>query len=279
MVAVLPPTPSKPLRECAAEYIERGWSLIPIEPGGKRPPVLERVHDRERRYGWERHQTERATLRDVDGWLRRWPQMNLGIVTGVISGLAVLDLDGPEGRAALKATGVQPPVTLTAATPKGWHAYYAVREPCIRNAVGLVSRVDVRGEGGYVVAPPSLRPEGAYHWLNAVALEDAPAWLGDARLVRPAPSPSRAPLNGTTRERWAADVLTNGAPEGQRNQTATRLAGYLHSKGLPDDVIEALLLPWAARCTPALDELELRQVIGHVARYAVAPHDGGVLVL
>lgn len=96
----------------------------------------------------------------IRGWWDRWPQANLAIATGMVSKLWVLDFDGPEGMALLKdpvALGIvlHPPHVLTPGG--GAHLYFAwPKEGVVRNATRLRGLpVDVRGEGGYVVAPPS----------------------------------------------------------------------------------------------------------------------------
>ena len=68
------------------KYINLGWSIIPVEPKGKKPLIE-----------WKEFQTRRASEVELRSWLQKWPEMNLGIVTGNISNLVVVDLDGTMG--------------------------------------------------------------------------------------------------------------------------------------------------------------------------------------
>jgi hypothetical protein len=125
---------------------------------GKRPLVK-----------WEPYQLEPAHADQVDEWWRQWPDANVAIVTGVVSGLVVLDADGPEGVAALDALAV-PRRTWIARTGRGVHVFlrHPGGEVRIPNRAGLRPKLDVRGDGGYVVAVPSLHRSGrTYEWATA----------------------------------------------------------------------------------------------------------------
>jgi hypothetical protein len=108
----------------------------------------------------------------IRAWWEKWPDANIGIATGQASGLLVLDIDGADGLTALQRlrdlNGLLP-ATLTVATGRGLHLYYALRqgeEVRCSSSEGL----DVRGDGGYVVAPPSVHETGAvYRWVSPVA--------------------------------------------------------------------------------------------------------------
>jgi hypothetical protein len=79
-----------PCRKAALEYLVRGWSGIPIEGnGGRKKPLVK----------WQEFQERLATPEEVAGWWKKWPDANVGIVTGAISNLVVVDTDGPEGEA------------------------------------------------------------------------------------------------------------------------------------------------------------------------------------
>jgi hypothetical protein len=97
-------------------------------------------------------------------WWRRWPQANIGLVTGEVAD--VLDLDGPAGRAALRQAAADHDLRLEGPlvrTGSGWHLYVAPTGT--GNRAGLLAHVDWRGRGGYVVAPPSRHASGrGYRW-------------------------------------------------------------------------------------------------------------------
>ncbi len=144
--------------------------VFPCDPGGKRPLTPSGFWD--------------ATTDDhrVRAWWGRWPAANVGVPTGRRSGLLVLDVDqrggGPQSLAALEREHGPLPKTATGRTGGGgvhlFFRYPSGRE--VRNSAGVLGPgLDVRGEGGYVVVPPS-RTRGAYGWADRSPLADA-SWL------------------------------------------------------------------------------------------------------
>lgn len=178
----------------AKAYAQRGWRVLPIKPGEKRPPMA----------AWQdAATTDEAT---IDAW---WTQLykghGIGVATGKGSGIFVLDVDvsdqkaGDDTLADLIAAHGQLPDAPTVLTPSmGCHIYFALPEGMeIRNDASrrLGPGLDIRGEGGQVVAPPTTRAEGGYEWEDDSFLLDppqAPAWLL-ALLAAPAVAPSPAP--------------------------------------------------------------------------------------
>lgn len=134
-----------------------GWSLIPLQPGSKEPLMP-----------WKEYQTKKMTETELLQCLQKTPNMNLGLVTGPISGVVVIDLDGTIGL----AFGQQKKITssLVVMSGKGEQVYYKWTDG-IKNSVSKISDgVDIRGEGGYVVLPPSIHPNGRrYRWLKPLA--------------------------------------------------------------------------------------------------------------
>ena len=143
-----------------------------------------------------------------------------GIVTGAVSRIVVLDVDSPDGMESLKKYNLHLPPTPTVQTGGGGLHYY-FRHPgyhC-KNFTKKYPGIDFRGDGGYVVAPPSLHKSGNYYtWLIPPwdeELADAPDWLlnliekqGTGGKLRP--------------EEWKVDI-----PKGERNDELTRRAGSL----------------------------------------------------
>jgi len=122
---------------------ELGFALFPVQPGGKQPAS-----------GFAPHGCKSAT-RDA-ARLLEWsndPALNIGIATGQPSGVIVLDLDSLDAQAEAISRGL--PATLAVATPRGRHLYFRHHGGAVRNRAGLFPGADIRGEGGYVVAPGS----------------------------------------------------------------------------------------------------------------------------
>jgi len=179
-------------------------------------------------------------------WWHRWPEGNVGIATGPESGLVVLDVDprhgGDEALAELEAKHGKLPETVEALTGGGGrHIFFAHPAQHVGNSASQLGRgLDVRGSGGYVVAPPSVHASGrAYEWEgssrpNEVAVAPMPPWLLERIASMPQATPgARAPGEGTTSWR---KFFCEPWPEGERNMRAARAAGYLLRSGL-DPVI------------------------------------------
>jgi len=146
---------------CAA----RGWPVHPLAPRSKAGTVEE----------WGTAASTDPTV--IRAWWRQSPDANIGVVTGQRSGLLVLDVDGPEGRASLE--GLEVPATITGNTGRldgGRHLIYAYKGPT-RNRQGFRPGLDVRGDGGYIVVAPSVHPSGAVYSLDEAPLAPAPEWL------------------------------------------------------------------------------------------------------
>jgi hypothetical protein len=156
--------------KAALAYARRGVPVFPCEPGAKRPLT--------RNGHWDATKDPHA----IGRWWRRWPSANVAIPTGKKSGVVVLDVDpnagGSESLGKLERVGVPVPKTARARTGGGGiHVFFRYpREREIRNSAGLLGPgLDVRGEGGYVVVPPS-RTRGLYRWVDTSALAEA-TWL------------------------------------------------------------------------------------------------------
>ncbi len=238
--------------QAVLQYVKDGWSVIPLEPRGKRPRV-----------DWTQYQTIPATREQVSEWWRQWPDANVGIVTGTISDLLVLDIDGEEGEATLteleKKHGPLPP-TITVTTGRGRHLYFACPSASIGSTVRAFGiGVDVRCEGGYVVAPPSVHANGVrYRWNSDApqSLPRAPQWLVTA-LTAPLPSVG---VVGPSAE--------GKIYEGQRNSTLTSIAGALRRQGCNEEsILTTIQSENSARCVPPLSSQELQTIAHSVAGY------------
>lgn len=248
---------TKKIGQLALEYLRRGWSVIPIRPHDKRPTIR-----------WLEYQHRLATEDEIKEWYRRWPDGNVGIVTGVVSGLVVLDIDPKHDGDASLAELIQEhgplPHTIEALTGGGGrHVYFAHPGGIVRNKVGLLPGIDLRGDGGCVVAPPSIHASGkAYSWLPGhdpqhATLASLPSWL-----LRKATG-TRQRI-GHTLEYWR-HLVKEGVPEGERNNTIASLTGHLLWHGVDPDVTHELLLCWnRIRCQPPLSDEEVIRTIDSI---------------
>lgn len=231
--------------------------MLPLRPRDKRPLVM-----------WEPLQAARPTAEQVSDWFRRWPDANIGIVTGEISNLVVLDIDPQHGGDAslerLERRYGPLPVTVEAKTGGGGrHLYFAHAGGLIRSRTGLAQGIDLRGDGGYIVAPPSIHPSGhPYVWAvgrspDETAMAALPRWI----LLPTGSIRARRSLSDWRR------LVREGVPEGQRNSSVASLAGHLLWHQVDAEVVLELLLAWnRMRCRPPLDDAEVAQVVANIVQ-------------
>jgi hypothetical protein len=242
----------------ALEYLRRGWSVIPIRPHDKRPAIR-----------WMEYQHRLATEDEIREWYRHWPNANVGIVTGAISGLVVLDVDPKhDGDASLEGLIREHgplPHTIEAETGGGGrHLYFSHPGGMVRNKVGLASGIDLRGDGGCVVAPPSIHASGkVYSWLPGhEPHKTTPAPLPNWLLMVMTGSSQRL---GHPLEYWR-QLVKEGVPEGERNNTIASFAGHLLWHGVDPDVVQELLLCWnRVRCRPPLSDEEVIRTVDSIS--------------
>jgi archaellum biogenesis ATPase FlaH len=246
-------TPS--VLQAALEYLRLGFSVIPLH--GKRATIK-----------WEEYQKRGPE----EALVRQWfggNDSNLGIVTGKVSGLLVLDADGLEGMETIVSKDLLLPLTPTAKTGKGTHFYFRYPDGHeIRNFARKLPGLDLRGQGGYVVAPPSLHETGArYMWEHPpdkVPLADPPVWL--VELCRN----TNGGIGGGGPRIDPASIL-EGVPEGARNETLFREAARLRSLNLKKEEAEIIILEMARRCKTPFPEREALAVVASAYRYPPGP--------
>ena len=198
-------------------------------------------------------------------WTRSSPDANVAIRTGAVSRLLVLDVDGDAGAESLRALECEHgalPRTASVVTPRGGQHFY-FRHPGreVRNSAGLLGvGLDVRGDAGYVLAPPSVGANGRrYEPDERAPLADVPEWLR-ARLTRPDGTRHAVPASEWQR------IVRDGLPEGQRNHGLARIAGYLLARDVDAHVTHELVLLLARhRCRPPLDDHEATRVMESIA--------------
>ena len=243
----------------ALAYQARGWSVVPLRPGEKRPLI--------RREGFQ-HQP--ASESQVRRWFEHWPDANLGVVTGAVSGLIVLDIDpehgGGDSLAAFERQHGPTPPTLEAITGGGGrHLYFSHPGGVVHNRVNLAAGLDLRGDGGYVVVPPSRHPSGKhYAWApdrgpDEVAIGPMPPWL--SRLLS-----GEGERHGHPMAYWRA-LARDGVHQGARNNTIASFTGHLLWHGVDPEVAMELMLGWnETRCRPPLPADEVIAVVNSITR-------------
>ena len=159
--------------------------------------------------------------------------------------------------------GALPP-TVEAITGNGRHIYFAMPDTPVRNTASKIGdSIDTRGDGGYVLVPPSVHPSGrCYAWSvdSASTFAAAPDWLL-AKIGKPNGNGAMP----TPPAQWR-DLVLGGVGEGRRNDTVTRLAGYLLRRHIDPVVALEFLAAWnAVRCQPPLDAAEVAGIVDSIA--------------
>jgi hypothetical protein len=215
-----------PLEIAAQLYAEQGWHVFPLKPGEKTPATRNGLHD--------------ATLdaNQIRGWWERQPDANIGINCG-LAGLTVIDIDlrhgdGFKAWGDIQRTAKGDPTWETETPSGGAHIYYTTPpDATIRNSAGrLAANIDVRADGGYVVAAPSTTPQGVYTVTDDRDPILLPPWLLELleapQIAINVPRPTVTPIAGDTPYGTAAltaetdNIAT--AVEGQRNDQLNRSA-------------------------------------------------------
>ncbi len=194
---------------------------------------------------------------------------NIGVRTGKESNLVVVDIDTAKGGRIEELYGYVSQETLEKTlrvkTGGGFHLYFAYPPDAeIRNSAdNLGSKIDVRGNGGYVVAPPSMHISGKkYEFLNDNKLLPFPQAFVE-KLKKDEPRTT----NGTERGK---SFESESFLDGSRNDSLARVAGRLRHAGLSQSELETSLLKInAERCKPPLNETEVLQIARSIARYDV----------
>ncbi len=169
--------------------------------------------------------------------IRTWwdldPNFNVAIATGAVSKIFVVDVDGSDAEHELQQ--LELPTTVETITARGKHLYFKYPpDTAIRNTAGKIAPgIDTRGDGGYVLAPPSIHPSGArYRWAGARTVAVAPGQL-IAKITERS--------NGHASPSELSDLFTDIVREGCRNDTIARLAGFLIRRRVGVSATGALL--------------------------------------
>lgn len=240
--------------ETALHYAAKGWSVFPLLPNDKRPATEN---------GFKAATTLPVIITD---WWTRWPDANVGIVTGSASGIVVLDVDRKHGvDGVVAATELDLPETLVVRTPSGgFHLFFSLPEGVkVPRRIGVKPGLDILGDGGYVVAAGSSVDGATYEIVR------------DRPMV---PVPDVLVMLAAHHKAASVTPIAGKVAAGGRNQYLASLAGKLRRMGGDETEIHAALMAVnTQRNDPPLPESEVRRTALSVARYAPAT-TGGIFV-
>lgn len=241
-------------------YQSKGFSVIPVK-SNKKPHIK-----------WTKYQTERATGDQINAWWNKWPSANIGIVTGEISGVMVVDVDSQAGLEALENFLPDSLITPISKTSSGgWHYYFQYQKG-LSNGVRVIADTDFRTDGGYVVVPPSIGEKGPYTWqegckISEVEPEAMPDMLFDV-LQQGGRGDSANPSEHynkktTSRGEVTSSEVTNrnksniSFEKGSRDNSIFHVANCLVKGGMEKDNILNCLNIIGGQCNPPFPEKEI----------------------
>lgn len=242
--------------DAAIEYAKKGFAVFPLKYRDKVPLT---------RNGCKDATTDAAQIK---AWWQKYPNANIGLATGSVSqNVFVIDLDIDEDRGIDGYHSLEDwqrehgdfPETWTAITGRGgYHLYYRGNGK-IKNRAGIIDGVDIRGNGGYVVAPPSIHKNGnRYEW------EYSP----DEFEIAKADNNVEYFLNHDDQKQSTAFTMPNIVAAGQRNQMLFRFACMMQAKGASDQsVFAATMAENESSCSPPLTEREVKVIVSSATRY------------
>lgn len=261
--------------EQALAYAARGWAVFPVHTiKNGRCTCLDADCRNQGKHPIPTNGLNAAT-HDPDkitAWWTRTPTANIGIATGEISGLVVLDVDPRNGgdksmQEMVKEWGDAWLDTYSVQTGSGgYHHYYRHPGERVPNVPSFRAGLDIKADGGYIVAPPSLHASGGHYEVleGNDTVETMPDWM-DALIAARKGSQAKA------------DVLPEVIQSGGRNNMLTSLAGTMRRRGEGEAVILAALVERNKTCQPPLRPAELKAIVKSVMRYAPGEVDYAAL--
>lgn len=229
---------------------------------------------------WKTYSEKSPTREDVTSWFTENPDANIAIITGEVSGIFVVDLDSSDAEkyAAEKGGFGNTPGVVT-----GRGSQYYLKRPDfpIGNSSNRERKIDVRGDGGYVVAPPSIHGSGRqYKWMEDCSIHDVdpvecPEWVLDfiknppKKQLKATPPVAAVQANTNASAQKIegnkfVDILKNGTSAGDRNHTAASLVGHLMQTVKDTNEVWEIINLWNMKNSPPLDQNELRKTFDSV---------------
>jgi len=247
--------------EAALFYLTCGFSLVPCSvKGGAKKADGSVGKDISYPVDWKVFQERYPTEAEIREWWKKWPDADIAIITGKISGITVLDT---EAGADLDLFGLKDNTTVTAYSGGGGKHFYFAYTPRVRNKVKFAPLHDIRNDGGLIIAPPSNHPSGGqYAWIAPVGI--APFLPFPMKVVE-----AFNKASGQETVDWSKR-MNEVVGDGSRNETITSIAGKLLLRFREDEWethVWPLLVSWnAEHAKPPLSERDLRTIYQSIGR-------------
>lgn len=250
------------LKEAAIEYAKMGLAVFPLVPRDKKPLTANGFKDATK------------DINQIEYWWSLYPNANVGIATGEASGgIAVVDMDIDDDedkdgyRTFMKWADdnylILPDTWLSITGRGGYHMIFKSTFP-VKSKIGWLEAVDIKANGGYIVAPPSVHPNGRrYEW------EDAP---NETVLADTSDTDVEFIFNSVNVEESKSSgeplKVPDVIPEGHRDEMMFKLACKYQAMGMSDDaMLAALKAENQSRCQPPLSDKEIEKKIAQAQKY------------
>ena len=279
----------------ALQYLNEGYSIMPLySPGilGRNPPakftkMLEAEIEKNKINGepltenevrekvinsfckmsclpsWREYQKRKPTEEEVTQWFTNdYPGANIGIITGKLSNLVVVDLDTQEIADDFREKGWFDKAGVVK-SGRGYHLYFQYPDFEVTNAVNKELKVDIRGEGGYITAPPSVHGSGIeYKWISGSILTQDPGESPEKilRFIKDL-TPSAGNKNPLE------SCIAHGCNDGERHDWGIKVAGHFFGKGLNETEVLTLMTDWNQKNRPPLADKEILQMVKNIAKH------------
>lgn len=240
-----------------------GWKVFPANPENKAPLIKD----------WKNRASNKETV--INRLFAPFPNAMVAIPTGPINGITVIDFDirdSYNGVSNFIQEGYMIPKTAGAKTPSGgFHLYFDSGNQSIPNSVSkLAIGVDVRGDGGYVIAPPSQSIKGTYKWEidwidRKRSLAKIPLAINSLMLNEQS-SFKQNPRSKFHKTSSVAEEIDNPISEGSRNNELTRRCGYLFRKYSSDKVLDIMRHINQRCCNPPIEDRELYRIFCSIGK-------------
>ena len=255
----------------ALAYLNLGWSPVPIVTASKLPYIK-----------WKKYQTVLPTENEIKAWWKRYPQAGVGIITGATSKIISIDFDGIDSIKRFIAQFGDRPTTLSFRSREG-HEQDIYRYPSgyeISSTAKFLDDIHIRANGGLFVAPPTLHKSGSqYQWIKINPVEDGLDDLLDlpdeilnfilsmqgGRAEKSNEKIDDSMRSGSNFPSWLEEII-GGVAEGNRTNSATRIAGYFLREYAGDRTKALLMLRgWNVKNRPPLLDNELQKIIDNIS--------------
>ncbi len=235
--------------KAARWYQKHGYSLIPIAEN--KTPLIK----------WQQYQKEKPSPEQIEEWWSgKFKGESIGIITGAISNLTVVDIDSKEGLKAIEEITPDSMVTPTANSPSGGEHRYFKHEEGISNAVKFLSDCDIRSEGGYIIAPPSSNGRGSYTWKPGLSIAETEtcflpeAYINALNNINTFNNREKVyapPGSNLEDKRGQAASSGDKIEKGRRDDVLFRIANTLRKGGMnPEEILYYLTLIGTHACNP-----------------------------